>query len=379
MSGVAARGQRALKTSGSGPRSIGNTSSTAQKAVLEQYKSQVEGQNETKELRRQGTRIDVGGNEGLHPTVTDAKQQQLAQALWGMKDLPDPSNRDGNLRDDVSDICSKRDLTVLCEVEDAETGAFLRSTYGYIDRSGSAWFGRMPNVRKYDLTVEDLKRTLKRIPDEQIYPIATPPISIVSRCENDENSLYIKRPQLAGCDDADIAALLPGLLLEEARLLEFLRTHPHPNIIRYYGCTLKNGRITGIALEKHDVLLLYRYEDRPLPFNTAACKDGVRAGVEHLHSLGLAHNDLNPMNILLDKDDKPVIVDYGSCRNFGEQLISAGTPGWIDNEYTLSARENDEAALLKIESWLAARGKEYEREQGEQACCATPLHLRAGL
>ncbi|KAF2213378.1 hypothetical protein CERZMDRAFT_17352, partial [Cercospora zeae-maydis SCOH1-5] len=231
------------------------------------------------------------------------------------------------------DIRSKRDLTVLCEVEDAETGAFLRSTYGYIDRSDSAWFGRMPGKRKYDLTVADLQSTLKRIPDEQIYPEATP-------------------PQLTGCDDAQLAALLPALLLEEAKLLEFLKIHPHPNLIKYYGCTLKNGRITGIALERHEVLLLYRYADRSLPFDTAACMDGIRAGVTHLHSLGLAHNDLNPMNILLNKDDQPVIIDFGSCRKFGEQLISAGTPGWIDDEYTVSAQENDEAALLKIESWL---------------------------
>ena len=120
----------------------------------------------------------------------------------------------GNPQDDMSDICSKRGLTVLCEVKDAETGAFLRSTYGYIDHSDSAWFGRMPDIRKYDLTVEDLKRTLKRIPDEQIYPIATSPIPIVPYRGNEGNSLYIKRPQLAGCDDADIATLLPGLLYQ---------------------------------------------------------------------------------------------------------------------------------------------------------------------
>lgn len=361
-----------------------NTSSTAQTAVLQKYNGQFDGQNEAQELGCQGVQADVKKIEGPHPTVTgkeqqQQQQQQLAQAPWRNQDLPDIPGCGGNAQNDVSDIRSKRDLTVLCEVEDAETGAFLRSTYGYIDRFDSAWFGRMPDVRKYDLTVEDLKRTLRRIPDEQIYPTATPHVSIVSHYGNDESTLYIKRPQLAGCDDADIAALLPGLLLEEAKLLEFLRTHPHPNLIRYYGCTVKNGRITGIALEKHDVLLLYRYEDRPLPFNTAACMDGIRASVRYLHSLGLAHNDLNPMNILLNKDDEPVIIDFGSCKKFGEQLVSAGTPGWIDDEYIMSARENDETALLKIESWLATRGKESEREHGDQACGAPPLKFKAGL
>ena len=90
-------------------------------------------------------------NEGPHPTVTSEKQQQLAQTPWKTKDLPDLSDSYRNPQDDVSDIRSKRDLTVLCEVEDAETGAFLRSTYGYIDRSDSAWFGRMPGIRRFAL------------------------------------------------------------------------------------------------------------------------------------------------------------------------------------------------------------------------------------
>lgn len=88
--------------------------------------------------------------------------------------------------------------------------------------------------------------------------------------------------------------------------------------------------------------------------------DGIRAGVRHLHSLGLAHNDLNPMNILLDGLDKAITIDFGSCAKLGEQLLSAGTPGWIEYAYTISARENDEAALRKIDSWLAAKKKEHE-------------------
>ncbi|KAK0930914.1 hypothetical protein LTR29_016599 [Friedmanniomyces endolithicus] len=281
-----------------------------------------------------------------------------------------------NPQDDVPDIRSERDLTVLCEVEDAATGAFLRSTYDYIDRSDFAWFGRMPGVRKYDLTVEDLKSTLKRVPDEHIYPIALPSLTVFRPCEAHKNNIYIKRPQLASCDDANVAALLPRLMSDEATVLECLKKRPHPNLIKYHGCTLKDGRVTGLALEKHDVLLLYRYEDRPLPFNTAACMDGIRAGVRHLHSLGLAHNDLNPMNILLDQDDHPVIIDFGSCKKFGEHLISAGTPGWIDEEYVASAREHDEAALLKIDAWLAARYEEFDRGRGDHACGAVPHNIR---
>lgn len=140
---------------------------TSQAVVLESCESQSKGQNEVEELGLQGM-----------PKVSSSSRE-------------------------VADISSKRDLAVLCEVEDAETGAFLRSTYGYIDHSECAWFGRMPGVRKYDLTIDDLKRTMQEIPDEHLYPIAIPPITIAPQQRGDDaNTLHIKRPQLAGRDDA---------------------------------------------------------------------------------------------------------------------------------------------------------------------------------
>lgn len=71
-----------------------------------------------------------------------------------------------------------------------------------------------------------------------------------------------------------------------------------------------------------------------------------------MHSLGYAHNDLNPMNIALDEHDQPVILDFEFCRKFGEKLMSGGTPGWIDEDYSTSASSHDESALQKIEMWL---------------------------
>jgi hypothetical protein len=64
------------------------------------------------------------------------------------------------------DIHSKRDLKTLSEVTDYDTGydtgAFLRSTFTYVDEQDIAWFGRAPGVRKYDLTVDDLKTRAAR-------------------------------------------------------------------------------------------------------------------------------------------------------------------------------------------------------------------------
>ncbi|KAF2466993.1 uncharacterized protein BDR25DRAFT_235740 [Lindgomyces ingoldianus] len=237
-----------------------------------------------------------------------------------------------------ANICTKRDLKDLCEVEDYETGAFIRSTFTYVDEQDIAWFGRTADKRKYHLTVEDLNRLLQEISDEKIYPLKNSSISM--------------------------AKLLPQITLEEAKVLEFLKQHPHPNIVKYHGCTVNRGYITGIALEKYEIILQYRFEDVPHDLDIVACMDGIRKGVKHLHLLGYAHNDLNPTNIAIDSDDNPIILDFGSCRRFGEKLLTAGTYGWIDGEYATSAQRHDESAINKIEAWL-------KEEKNKRATMAT--------
>ncbi|KAI6866058.1 hypothetical protein KC338_g4888 [Hortaea werneckii] len=201
---------------------------------------------------------------------------------------------------------------------------------------------------------------MRRIPDDTVYPELTAGLTVVA--DNDNLSrYYIKRPKLLYLDDVDEAQLLPEMLLEEARILEHLKPHGHRNLVRYFGCVAKEDRIAGSALEKYDAILQYRLEDDPRPLDAPSCISGIKAGMEFLHSLGLAQNDLNPMNIALDKDDQPVILDFGSCRKFGDPLLSGGTPGWVDEDYTTSSPGHDNIALQKLDLWLG----EQLRSQGE--------------
>ncbi|KAK5149854.1 hypothetical protein LTS14_010569 [Recurvomyces mirabilis] len=258
------------------------------------------------------------------------------------------------LQDSPSDrpqIASKQDLTDLCEVEDIDTGSVLRTTFSFVDTYNSAWFGQVSGVRKYDLTVEDLRENLRRISDEVIYPEMTAGLTIVAD-DNDMKRYYIKRPKLLCLDDLEETKLLPRMLVEEAQVLEILKPYGHRNL----------GRIAGIALQKYDIILQYRFDDDPRAFDVTACMSGIRAGIEQLHSLGLAHNDLNPLNIAMDQDDQPIILDFGSCRKFGEALLSGGTPGWIDEDYSTSARHHDESALRKLDRWLSKSQSERMSE-----------------
>ena len=63
------------------------------------------------------------------------------------------------------------------------------------------------------------------------------------------------------------------------------------------------------------------YEAKPREFlkeGKALDKERVEKGMESavrlLHSLGLAHNDTNPSNVMVDEtNSEPLLTDFGSC------------------------------------------------------------------
>ncbi|OBR09499.1 Serine threonine-protein kinase [Colletotrichum higginsianum IMI 349063] len=81
----------------------------------------------------------------------------------------------------------------------------------------------------------------------------------------------------------------------------------------------------------------------------------LESALAHLHNLGLAHNDLNPANILISETGMPVLIDFDSCRPIGQRLLhSRGTPGWTDesDSWDTSEIRHDTFAIEKIRGWL---------------------------
>lgn len=83
-------------------------------------------------------------------------------------------------------------------------------------------------------------------------------------------------------------------------------------------------------MDKHWRTLFQQLEDEPCDFDINSIFKDIESVVKHLHSLGLAHNDLNPMNIMTDKKKRPILIDFGSCKPFGRRLMESGSPGWVD-------------------------------------------------
>jgi serine/threonine protein kinase len=259
---------------------------------------------------------------------------------------------------------SLRDLSPLGEefsTEDDEDGnpIFLRSVFCFVTDNYTVYFGHSP-VRKLQLTPKDIEESLKLVPDEEIYPEAPPYITTASILI--DRRIFVKRPKLLGYDCFKGTGLMSKLLLQEAEILELLERSPHPNIVRYHGCLIKRGRIVGLVLDRYPATIEQRLKNGVQNFNAESCMNGITSAVEHLHSLGLAHNDLNPSNIMVDEHDTPIIIDYGSCQPFGKGLITTGTLGWMDNDFTTSAQQHDEIALGKIRIWLEKQDQAAESE-----------------
>jgi serine/threonine protein kinase len=84
--------------------------------------------------------------------------------------------------------------------------------------------------------------------------------------------------------------------------------------------------------------------------------EALESVIHHLHSLGWAHNDLNPGNIPVNEAGMPVLIDFISSHLIGKKLTNRrGTKGWIDEDikdYTTSKKRHDISALCKIRAWL---------------------------
>lgn len=115
------------------------------------------------------------------------------------------------------------------------------------------------------------------------------------------------------------------------------------------------GRIKGLCLAKYEKTLADCLKSQDPKLDPEKCLSGIRSGIEHLHELGLVHNDINPTNIMFRLDYTPVIIDFDSCEKEGSvPEFKTGTPGWDDMDATTARRENDLGALEKLTNALRA-------------------------
>lgn len=235
-----------------------------------------------------------------------------------------------------------------------EPNGHYLSVTAFVD--GQAYAGK---IEKDSSAVDDVEiaESLQLVPPPCIHPtfpahfLVAPPFSLAEH--------YLKGPSFVYDDCQPGNTFVADGLLREVTILERLRAHPHPSIVPYYGCIVEDGRITHLCL-KRCICSLGDYASKRGLLSTQdknALEDGIEAGIRHLHSLGLAHNDINPGNICIDIHQKPMIIDFDSCLPFGEVLVKGqGVEGAQRGDRLKSDPQNDWKGLEAVVGFLWQEG-----------------------
>jgi hypothetical protein len=229
--------------------------------------------------------------------------------------------------------------------------------------NGSAFAGRSPD-RMEDIDEFEVLNLLAPVPPENIYPLIPDTFTQVPLDAVTHDAHYLKSPSFMYEDSLPGHTFVADCLLNEATVLQKLRGHLHPNIAQYFGCVVRDSRIVQICLKRYQCSLA-DYASQPLSEQQRReIFTGVEAAVRHLHSLGLAHNDICPHNVCVDEEGRPVIIDFDSCLPFGERLLKGVAAAGAYGGVQVSGRENDLRGLEEFRDFLEGLDEDEDGHQG---------------
>ncbi len=125
----------------------------------------------------------------------------------------------------------------------------------------------------------------------------------------------------------------------------------HPNIVKIYDWLIANDTAYMVMefLPGKSLADLLRKEG-PLP--ESKVKNyflQIGNALKLLHSKNLLHRDLKPDNIILDAEDRPVLIDFGNAREFvankTQQMTQILTPGYAPLEQYAKTGKNRGPAM----------------------------------
>jgi len=118
-------------------------------------------------------------------------------------------------------------------------------------------------------------------------------------------------------DAEEVHALGLKKFVEEAKLLWNLSTPTrHPNIVSVRSLFEIHGT-AYIVMDFEDGISLSKMLRQGRRFNERSLWGILRPiaeGLERAHRVGVLHRDIKPPNILINEDNRPVLIDFGSAR-----------------------------------------------------------------
>ena len=126
----------------------------------------------------------------------------------------------------------------------------------------------------------------------------------------------------------------PGLRIRFNNEAQALARLNHPNIVRVHDCGEHEGSpyIVMALIEGESLQDRLDREGRIEAREAAKIGRGLADALIHVHRNDVLHRDIKPLNVLLDKDQRPLLTDFGLAKDMAKNphmtSIGIGTPGY---------------------------------------------------
>lgn len=129
----------------------------------------------------------------------------------------------------------------------------------------------------------------------------------------------------------------------------------HPNVMRVYGDE-KRSRLY-MVMEWCEGRLLRQFMDTEKLSHERAIKiaKGILRALDYIHANGIVHRNLNPENIMVDKNDHVKLIDFGIASDRSARRLTyanftstLGTPNYISPEQVKGKRGDGRSDIYSM-------------------------------
>eukprot|EP00252_Welwitschia_mirabilis_P023699 TRINITY_DN6770_c0_g2_i2.p1 TRINITY_DN6770_c0_g2~~TRINITY_DN6770_c0_g2_i2.p1 ORF type:complete len:548 (+),score=76.67 TRINITY_DN6770_c0_g2_i2:73-1716(+) len=177
---------------------------------------------------------------------------------------------------------------------------------------------------------------------------------------------------------SDIDSSSPDLSQE----VKFLSRLSHPNIVRYLGSSVEEGRLciflelAGMGSLRSILDNYKRFEENMIRIYTRQ----ILMGLSYLHQQNTVHRDIKCANILVATDGQVKLADFGVAKQINPLLSNSckGTPQYMAPEFSFFFKVS-QGELPHIPDHLSAEAKDFIRrclklDPKERATVSELLH-----
>ena len=147
----------------------------------------------------------------------------------------------------------------------------------------------------------------------------------------------------------------PSGIAQLEREIHMMRTLHHPNILRLHEVLFcQKTEFVYLVLELAELGSLGRYIDQKVKLPETATFSVIKqiaGALQYIHSMGYVHQDVKPWNILLTRDGRALLADFGIGHSFQSAGMVVGTPAFQAPEALADDSDSGETEPQEEDVW----------------------------